>query len=219
MGILNNILRGLWGQAHLKKEPLRSTLALSYPSRRPYAAPSSGRRKRPIPDRIGRFYIPLSVLEATDRVMRRFGDERRECYVWWGGYFTPNGDAQVLTAIHPEIQTSYGHIQLGIRELSTLDSQLRELDQVLLVELHTHPPGAGGQNDVDAAHPAVTYRGFITIVVPDFAYPRFYDLRETHVYEYLESNRWRKLDPLEITRRFAVEESFISIVIDDGSKR
>jgi hypothetical protein len=170
-----------------------------------------------VPESIGRYYVPLPVLEVTNRVMQRFGREHRECYVWWGGYFTGSGDGQVVTAICPDIPTSYGRIHLGMREISTLHSQLRALDQVLLVELHSHPPGAGGQNDVDAAHPAAPYRGFISIVVPNFAQPCLYDLRQTYVYEYSRANEWRELDSAEIARRFVVEEAFVPVPADEGS--
>ena len=37
-------------------------------------------------------------------------------------------------------------------------------DQVLIAELHTHPPGAGGQNEVVAAYDAVPYRDKKTLV-------------------------------------------------------
>lgn len=183
-----------------------------YPDRRPYDSSPAGRRVRPVPDRINRYYVPLAVLEATDRVMRRFGLERRECYVWWGGYFTADGDAQVLTAICPEVPTTFGRVHLGLGELTLLHAELRALDQVLLVELHTHPPGAGGQNEVDAAHAAATYAGFISIVVPDFAEPRFHDLRRTYVYEYLIGGRWRQLDAEEIQARFVVEEQVRRVI-------
>ena len=105
--------------------------------------------------------------------MQRYGREHREYYVWWGGYFTADGDGQVVTALCPEVETTFGSIHLSNRQLAVLHTQLRDLDQVLLVELHTHPLGAGGQNEVDAAHPASTHTGFITIVVPNFAFPRF----------------------------------------------
>jgi len=182
-----------------------------YPQERPYGSPPAGRRRQPVPDRVGRIYVPLAVLQATDSVMRRFGRERRECYVWWGGYFTPQGDAQVLTALHPEVATDYGRIHLQAPQLARLHNRLRELDQVLLVELHTHPPGAGGQNDVDAAHPAATYAGFMSVVVPDFAQTQFYDLREAYVYEYLLGGHWRDLDSQEIAERFVIEETSVQV--------
>lgn len=203
----------------MKREPRRKHRIPSsaYPARRPYRSAPAGRRRRPIPERIWHFYIPLAVLEATDRAMRRFGRENRECYVWWGGYYTADGDGQVVTALWPEVDSEFGRIHLNNRQLSALHSQLRSLDQVLLVELHTHPPGGGGQNEVDAAHPATTYRGFISIVVPGFAFPHFYDLRESYVYEYLGESRWRQLEGEEIEERFVVEEAYVSVDVGDGT--
>lgn len=185
----------------------------TYPTCRPYESPHGHRRQRPIPEQIGRYSIPLPVLEATGRFMRRFGEEQRECYVWWSGYFTSDGDGQILTALCPEIRSEFGQIHLGNRELTVLHRRLRELDQILLVELHTHPPDAGGQNEVDAAHPAVTYQGFIAMVVPDFAFPSLYDLRKIYVYEYHKSGRWRELESSEIQDRFVVEESSLIITV------
>ncbi|MBW3595885.1 MAG: hypothetical protein KY475_01265 [Planctomycetes bacterium] len=143
--------------------------------------------------------------------MRAFGEEQRECYVWWGGYFTASGDAQVLTAYCPDIATDYGRIHLRLGDLHAIHGALRERDQVLIAELHTHPPGAGGQNEVDAAHAAAPYPGFITVVVPDFAAPFFHDLRRCHVYEYVRDNRWRQLDASAIADKFTVEESFVQV--------
>lgn len=176
------------------------------PSRSPDRAGGYRRRIR-VPDEIHRYYVPLGVIQATDGFIRSFGNERRECYVWWGGYFTERGEAQVVTAVCPNISTDYGHIRLGTKELSSLHGKLRELDQVLLVELHSHPPHAGGQNEVDAAHPAATYRGFISIVVPDFGFPRFCDLKQSWVYEYRLANQWHPLTRSEIESRFVIEDA------------
>lgn len=164
------------------------------------------RRRRAVPDRIQRYYIPSSVVKVTQDQMRRFGKERRECYIWWGGYFTTEEEGQVLTALCPNIATKFGRIHLTNPELVTLHNRLRSLDQVLLIELHTHPPGAGGQNEVDAAHPASTHHGFISIVVPDFGFLDLRHLEKTYVYEYIGSGQWRELDSDEIKARFVIEE-------------
>ena len=147
------------------------------------------RRIRPIPDVVNKIYVPLPVIDATDEVMKAFRHEQRECYVWWGGFFSSDGTAQVITALCPDLETDFGRIHLGLKDFATLHSRLRDLDQVLIAELHSHPPGAGGQNEVDASNPAAPYPGFISVVVPDFAFPHFADLRNTYVYEYLEKNK------------------------------
>ncbi len=184
----------------------------AYPLGRPYDSPATGRRRRPMPDRIRHYDIPLPVLEATDQVMRRFGRENRECYVWWGGYFTSDAEAQVLSVLYPRDRTSFGRVHLKLPTLEKMHRVLRSRDQILLIELHTHPPGAGGQNEVDAAHPAAPYSGFISIVVPDFAFPHLHDLRNTYVYEYIGNLRWRQIDRSEIEERFIVEEANISVM-------
>ena len=84
---------------------------------------------------------------------------------------------------------------------------MRARDQVLIAELHTHPPGAGSQNEVDAAHPAATYTGFLSIVVPDFAYPYLHDIRHCYVYAYTAKGTWTELTANEIERKFTIEES------------
>jgi hypothetical protein len=177
-----------------------------YPQTGPYLSPSTGRRLRPIPDIIQHYYVPLAVLKATSQVMRRYGQEQRECYVWWGGYFSTDHTAQVVTVLYPAVDTDFGRVHLRLKELLVLHAALRDLDQVLLAELHTHPPGVGGQNRVDAAYPAAPYPGFISIVVPDFAFPRLYDLRKTYVYEYRAAGRWRRLTRAQIATRFVIEE-------------
>ncbi len=183
-----------------------------YPTISPYSPSETVRRRRALPDSIGRIFVPLSVMKQTDAVMRRFGKEKRECYVWWGGYYA-DGYGQVLSAIWPEVSTDYGRIYLNNRQLGVLNKQLRQLDQILLVELHTHPPGGGGQNDVDAANAAASYPGFISIVVPNFASPRFWDLRESHVYEYVHNNQWRALSREEIEGKFLIEPSGIGLEV------
>jgi hypothetical protein len=142
--------------------------------------------------------------------MQRFGRERRECYVWWGGYFMDEG-AQICTALVPDVPTEFGCVHLDNATLATLHTRLRGLDQVLIAELHTHPPGAGGQNEVDAAHPAATYNGFTSIVVPDFAFPLFHDLRDAFVYEYAHGGGWTELSRDEVQARFVVEETCLCV--------
>jgi hypothetical protein len=182
-----------------------------YPAVAPYRGRTGIRRRIPIPVQPGHIYVPLSVLEATSRVMRRFGDENRECYVWWGGSFNSAGDGQVATMYCPEVPTDFGRIELDRHDLAALHAELRARDQVLLVELHTHPPGAGGQNEVDAAHPAATYDGFITVVVPDFAYPYLHDLRRCYVYAYAGRCQWTQLSPDDIQVKFTIEEHSVMV--------
>jgi hypothetical protein len=185
--------------------------ALPYPTTAPYDAAAIGRRRQNVPDRIERVFVPLSVLQATSDVMRAIGHEEREAYVWWGGYFTPSDFAQVTTAYVPGIHTAYGRVAFSTGEYHLLHKELRSRDQALVAELHTHPPGAGGQNEVDAAHAAAPYPGFISIVVPSFAFPHFHDPRQTYVYEYVADNDWKELSPEEIQAKIVIEDTLITV--------
>lgn len=182
----------------------------SYPNT-PYLGDPIGRRRCAPPDTIRRVCVPQPVVKATSDVMGRIGREQRECYVWWGGWFSSNGLAQVATAYFPTVQTAFGRVAFGTEDFYRLHEQLRRRDQVLIAELHTHPPGAGGQNEVDAAHAAAPYPGFITVVVPDFAHPHFHDLRDCYVYEYIAANKWNQLSPDEIQAKFVIEETFVTV--------
>jgi hypothetical protein len=179
----------------------------NYPATAPYRSLPRGRRRVRVPDQVRQIYVPLSVLEATSRIMGRFGRERRECYVWWGGYFTVADAGQVTSAFCPDIPTEFGHIHLDLSDFASLHEELRQRDQILIAELHTHPPGAGGQNAVDAAHPAAPYPGFISIVVPDFAYPFLHDLRRCYVYQYAGAGQWDELSAEEVEQKFTIDET------------
>lgn len=167
------------------------------------------RRQRQRPASINRYYLTGDVITATEKLMRRYGKEERECYVWWGGYCTSDGDAQIVSAILPEVTTQFGRVHLSSAQLSKLHAKLRELDQILLVELHTHP-GGSGQNEVDAAHPAAIYPGFVTVVVPDFCKSGIGEL-SAHFYQYQNNKCWNALSRQEINDRFIIEPSFVSV--------
>lgn len=182
-----------------------------YPTGIPWNSPPAGRRRVPVPEQVRRVYVPRAVLHATSTVMRRFGEEGRECYVWWGGSHTADGHAYVTTAYCPDVPSSFGRVHVGREKLGELHEALRENDQVLVAELHTHPPGAGDQNEVDAANAAATYPGFLSLVIPNFAVPYLFDLRQVHTYEYESEGHWRTLDPAEIEARFTIEPTMLTV--------
>lgn len=190
-----------------------TSMTVDYPASPPYRTHPTGRRRQRLPPRFERVVLPMSVLRATSDVVCRIGHEWREAYVWWGGYVTPDGVAQICTALVPEIGTLYGRVAFGLSEYSQLHEQLRQRDQILIAELHSHPPGAGGQNEVDAAHAAAPYPGFLSIVIPNFGFPFFHDVRSAHVYEYIADSNWTELSRDEIERRFCIEDTIVRVKV------
>lgn len=178
-----------------------------YPVSTPYTGSKGGRRKF-IPHKPPqKYYVPFSVLKATNDAFKIFGNRRAEGYVWWSGYIVNSDMAQICTAVYPNVRTRYGCVHLDRKALSAMHKKLIELDQIILVELHTHPPGAGGQNAVDAANTVLYYMGFKTIVVPDFGLPLFYDLRRCYVYSYIDNGRWHEMNEDEISDYFVIDET------------
>ncbi len=175
-----------------------------------HETPTTGRRAAPPPGRLTRYAVPLAVLRATAMIMQQYGREQRECYVWWGGFVSDSGVGQILSCLHPDGPSHYGRVHVPRSALFELGLSLRKLDQILLIELHTHPPGAGPQNEVDANNAASTREGFVSIVVPDFGLPRFDSLDACHVHEYLGRRTWRTLDRPEIVARFELREMEVS---------
>jgi hypothetical protein len=182
-----------------------------YPVIKPYESKKGGRRKRIPTEPPGRYYVPLSVIEATDQIFQKFGSRYAEGYAWWTGYINNAFEAQICTVFYPCVDTQYGCVYLDRNLLSAMHKKLIELDQILLVELHTHPPGAGGQNAVDAANAACYYKGFKTVVVPDFGLPKFYDLRKCHVYTYKGNGSWHEMNEKEISQEFKIDETCVEV--------
>jgi hypothetical protein len=179
----------------------------NYPGSVPYSGSKGGRRKFIPAKPPEKYYLPFSVLKSTNDVFKIYGNRRAEAYAWWAGYIV-NGDmAQICTVLYPNIKTRYGHIHLDRQVLGFMHRRLIDLDQILLVELHTHPPGAGGQNDVDAANSTLFYKGFKAVVVPDFGLPKFYDLRRCYVYSYIGNSHWYEMDVNEISHCFVIDET------------
>lgn len=199
------------------RDKLMPETSEDYPAVGPYPTHSRLRRQQRIADGIRHVFVPLSVMRETSLIMGDFAAEQRECYVWWGGYCCPVGLAHVTTAYCPAIRTAYGEVHLHRQALHALHQALRKRDQILVAELHTHPPLAGGQNEVDAANAAAPFPGFITIVVPAFGLPLVHDLRRCHVYRYLMESKWTELAAEEIEQTFTIEEQFVRVAAPEPS--
>lgn len=169
------------------------------------------RRTRPHPGSFSRIFLPRSVFDASDVIFREHREEERECFLIWGGYPDGLGGAVVASVIHPVVNSLYGRVALERKEVHRIMECLRKKDQILIVELHTHPPGAGGQNESDAAHTMSCHNGSIAVVVPDFGAPRFSDLSNSFVYEYRTPSGWEALLRQEVTERFVIDETLFKV--------
>jgi len=207
--ILSNARKGCYAKKACKEK------TIIYPSFAPYVKKDLQRRKKIIRQPIDKYYIPLKIMQLTDLYMSKHRKISTECFIFWGGYLINAHEAQIVSVYYPKAINSYGRVYLSTKDITLLNQALRKRDQLLLIELHTHPPGAtigiDGQNKVDASNGLCCHKGFISIIVPDFGAPHFYDFRNHYVFEYENDCEWKQLSYKEIEKRFIIEDSVIEI--------
>lgn len=164
-------------------------------------------RRQIIPNFNGVIEVNDSIINTTEQHFRFFGSQHTEAYVWWAGCFESALKASVEQAfLFDQSSRSFGHVTLSAAELRKAHQWLKDEGLVLMAELHTHPPGASGQSYLDSLNPATTYRGFVSIVVPDFCLQPLDDLTHCFVYRYLQNNKWSYLGAEEITELLKIKE-------------
>ena len=134
------------------------------------------------------------------------GDER---FLVWAGTVAA-GEAFASTVVMPRATSGplHGEVPADVagRVFEALDSR----DLVPLAQLHTHPRGAG-MSPIDRERPLVAVRGFLSIIVPDFAFVDPDNFEPWGVYEYESPRRWRELSGDEKLERLIVDDSILRI--------
>jgi len=176
---------------------------------RPYMSPGNGRRKRGIPNRIEKFYVPTAVLRETQGYIEAHGEEGTEAYVFWAGAVA-DGEAYITTCVYPTANARHGGVKVPLQKMTEINLELRDRDQLVLAQVHSHP-GSARHSPVDEEKAVSFHEGFVSIVVPDFGETPAYDLRECGVYVYTVDDGWRLLDEAEVEDRFVIEETVLEV--------
>lgn len=176
---------------------------------RPYVSPGNGRRTRGISGPIAKFYVPTAVLRETQRFIEAHGAEETEAYVFWAGAVA-DGEAYVTTCVYPTANARHGGVKVPLRKMTEINLELRDRDQLVLAQVHSHP-GVARHSPVDEEKAVSFHEGFVSIIVPDFGETPVYDLRDCGVYVYNADDGWRLLDKGEIEDRFVIEETVLEV--------
>ena len=176
---------------------------------RPYVSPGNGRRTRGISGSIETFYVPTAVLRETQRYIEAHGAEGTEAYVFWAGAVA-DGEAYVTTCVYPTANARHGGVKVPLRKMTEINLELRDRDQLVLAQVHSHP-GVARHSPVDEEKAVSFHEGFVSIVVPDFGETPVYDLRDCGVYVYTATEGWRLLDDGEVEDRFVIEETVLEV--------
>jgi hypothetical protein len=113
--------------------------------------------------------VPQEIWEQSIAVMRRYGESRSEALVFWGG-IVAGGQQQVTGLYLPDHTPQGGRVQLTDADARWLVRRLRERDEKLLAQVHSHP-GSAFHSGGDDERAASFHVGYLSIVAPDFARP------------------------------------------------
>lgn len=142
---------------------------------------------------VSSFSVPQALVEKTEFHLREAGRGGFEAFVLWTG--TIDSQEFRVATLHVPKQTGY-KLPRGVcvrvegLELHRLNCWLLDHDEVLGIQVHTHPSEAY-HSATDDEFPIVTRLGGVSIVVPDFCrYGMF--CRRTAVYR-LTDEGWLEL--------------------------
>jgi hypothetical protein len=126
--------------------------------------------------------------------------------VLWTGRF--DGADFLIRALYAPRQTSYRLAeglcyQVQGEELHRLNVWLYEAQEVLAIQVHSHPKSAY-HSETDDSYAVTTALGSISIVVPDFGEPGVRGAATA--YYRLERQGWRRLDRAECNELIVLEE-------------
>lgn len=144
-------------------------------------------------ENVSSFSVPKGVVETTEFHLREAGRRGFEAFALWTG--TMESKEFRVNTLHVPKQTGYKLprgvcVRVDGVELHRLNCWLLDHNEVLGIQIHTHPSEAY-HSETDDDFPIVTVLGAVSIVVPDFCrYGMF--CRRTAVYR-LTDEGWLEL--------------------------
>ena len=119
---------------------------------------------------VQRFRIQASAIRETEEAIRSAGQHGYELFVVWSG--TRDDDLFAVADVHIPDQCSYKLdaglcVRIDGSELHRLNVWLYEAQQVIGVQVHSHPTNAY-HSETDDTYPIATLDGSLSIVLPFF---------------------------------------------------
>ncbi len=119
---------------------------------------------------VRRFRIEASAIRKTEEAIRSAGQDGYESFVLWSG--TRASDTFTVANVHIPEQISYKFgaglcVRVDGSELHRLNVWLYEAQQVIGVQVHSHPADAY-HSETDDTYPIATLDGSLSIVLPLF---------------------------------------------------
>jgi proteasome lid subunit RPN8/RPN11 len=115
----------------------------------------------------------------------------------------------VTTVVVPRTDAGHLHGKIPAEVVAALFESLDSRDLVPLAQLHTHP-GSARMSPIDRERPLVAIRGFLSIIVPNFAFTSA-DPETWNVYEYQSHQEWLLWTRTDIERRLIIDDSIVQV--------
>lgn len=137
-------------------------------------------------------HVPLGLWYSLIRVLRQRGRGARES----GAFLLGKAESNKITMFIPYddldphcldegiiIFKGYGFIPLW--------KICEEKNLRVLADVHTHGSWMVFQSGADKAHPMISKKGHIALILPNFAQNHFLNFKGIGTYEYLGNDKWR----------------------------
>ncbi|MHB8420111.1 MAG: hypothetical protein ACYDCL_18705 [Myxococcales bacterium] len=149
------------------------------------------------------------ILDYTFLLMRQAGQLGDERFVVWAGSAV-DGKATVTSLVIPSTKVTALHGEVPAEVAAHLLEALERRDLVPLAQLHTHPREPL-MSHIDEERPLVSLKGFLSIIVPDFAFVPLQAVEKWGVYEYERPRCWRAWKPREAYDRIIIDDSVLRV--------
>jgi hypothetical protein len=167
-----------------------------------------GRREEELAYR--RTFIPSLVIDHTELMLRQHGVAAEEGFGIWAGTLA-GGDAFVSTLVVPRMESEGRfHGEISEETLAKVLELLDRLDLVPIAQIHSHPRDAF-LSAIDAERPVIAVNGFLSIIVPDFAFGDLTDVELWRAYAYHAAHEWHELNLAERRERLVIDPSLLFV--------
>ena len=156
-----------------------------------------------VPPTIRTYRIPASIVRESAETLRTLSGGRRESVVLWQGKLLDELTAEITGLVVPRQVTGPYHFNIPLAERLALIEEVAEVEEFILIQLHTHPRQAF-HSPADDRMAITKHQGAVSIVVPNFGRDWQGDFVDTTVHMNLGGARWRQLLPAEVGKLLEV---------------
>ncbi|TMB66554.1 MAG: hypothetical protein E6J43_10325 [Chloroflexi bacterium] len=162
--------------------------------------PVNSRRRLPYPGTGAIVYVPREIWVQSLEALRLYGRLGSEGLVLWGGTIS-NGTTQVTGLFVPGHEPQGGHVKMTAAEGRWLVRKLKERDEKLVAQFHSHL-GSAGHSPGDDDHAASAHEGFLSLVAARFGRESLWP-EHCGVHEY-DGVTFRRMTAQEVRERIRI---------------